>query len=58
LSSAKGWRTSASLYYEGRSGNPYSYTYTNDVNGDGVTTNDLVYVPNGASDPNVSLQRH
>jgi len=49
----KGWRTSASLYYEGRSGNPYSYTYTNDVNGDGVTTNDLVYVPNGAGDPNV-----
>lgn len=50
---AKGWRTSASLYYEGRSGNPYSYAYSNDLNGDGVNANDLVYVPNGASDPNV-----
>jgi hypothetical protein len=49
----KGWRTTASLYYEGRSGNPYSFTYANDMNGDGVTTNDLVYVPNGAGDPNV-----
>jgi hypothetical protein len=51
----KGWRTKASLYYEGRSGNPYSYTYNNDLNGDGVTTNDLVYVPTGPTDPRLSL---
>jgi hypothetical protein len=51
----KGWKTRASLYYEGRSGNPYSYTYNNDVNGDGVTTNDLVYVPTGPTDPKISL---
>lgn len=49
----KGWRTSASLYYEGHTGNPFSYTYANDVNGDGVVSNDLVYVPNGASDAKV-----
>ena len=52
---AKGWRTKASLYYEGRSGNPYSYTYANDLNNDGVTTNDLVYVPTGPNDPKVSF---
>jgi hypothetical protein len=52
---SKGWKTKVSLYYEGRTGNPYSYTYNNDVNGDGVTTNDLVYVPTGASDPKISL---
>jgi hypothetical protein len=52
---AKGWPTKASLYYEGRSGNPYSYTYNNDLNNDGVTTNDLVYVPTGPTDPKISL---
>ncbi len=52
---AKGWRTRTSLYYEGRSGNPYSYSYANDINGDGVTTNDLIYVPTGPTDPKVSL---
>ncbi|MEY2880343.1 MAG: hypothetical protein RLZZ15_2723, partial [Verrucomicrobiota bacterium] len=51
----KGWPTKASLYYEGRTGNPFSYTYTGDLNGDGVTTNDLVYVPTGASDPKIDL---
>jgi hypothetical protein len=49
----KGWRTSASLYYEGRTGNPFSYTYANDVNNDGVASNDLIYVPTGAGDANV-----
>lgn len=50
---AKGWRTTASLYYEGHTGNPYSFTYANDVNNDGVSANDLVYVPAGDNDPNV-----
>ena len=52
---AKGWRTKASLYYEGRTGNPYSYTYANDLNNDGVTTNDLVYVPTGPADPKINV---
>jgi hypothetical protein len=52
---AKGWPTKASLYYEGRSGNPFSYTYNSDLNGDGVSTNDLVYVPTGPTDPKVSF---
>jgi len=55
LEFAKGWKTLASLYYEGRTGNPYSFTYTNDLNGDGVTGNDLVYVPTGTGDSKVDF---
>jgi hypothetical protein len=51
----KGWRTTASLYYEGHTGNPYSHVYGNDINGDGVAANDLVYVPTGPTDPKISL---
>src|SRR5206468_1626437 len=40
-----------SLYYEGRSGNPYSRVYSNDFNGDGLTGNDVVAVPRGPNDP-------
>jgi hypothetical protein len=39
--------TSVGLFYEGRSGRPYSYVFVNDANGDGRTANDLFYVPNG-----------
>jgi len=42
--------TVVSLFYEGRSGSPYSWVYTSDVNGDGFTGNDLVSVPTGAGD--------
>jgi hypothetical protein len=47
----RNWRSTVSLYYEGRTGNPYSYVYTNDLNGDGWTGNDTVAVPRGADDP-------
>lgn len=46
----KKWRTTASLYYEGRTGSPYSFAYSNDLNLDGMSGNDLVAVPNGPSD--------
>ncbi len=52
---AKGWDTKASLYYEGHTGNPFSYVYNNDVNNDGVAANDLIYVPTGPSDPKVDF---
>ena len=42
--------TTVSLYYEGRSGQPFSYVYSNDLNNDGFTSNDLVAVPSGPSD--------
>ncbi|TXH65804.1 MAG: TonB-dependent receptor [Lysobacteraceae bacterium] len=39
-------KTSVGLFYEGRKGKPYSWTYNNDMNGDGVFGNDLMYIPN------------
>jgi hypothetical protein len=34
-----------SMYYNGQTGRPYSYNFGTDVNGDTVTTNDLLYYP-------------
>lgn len=46
----KGWKTTASLYYEGHTGNPFSYVYSTDLNGDSQSNNDLMAVPTNASD--------
>jgi hypothetical protein len=43
-------RTLVSLYYEGRTGSPYSWVYSNDLNNDGIVANDLIAVPANASD--------
>lgn len=40
-------KTSVGLFYEGREGRPYSWTFNNDMNGDGVAGNDLLYIPKG-----------
>jgi hypothetical protein len=40
-------KTTMGLFYEGRQGKPYSWTYGNDLNGDGVSGNDLMYIPKG-----------
>lgn len=48
----KGNKTTFSLFYEGRSGYPFSLTSNRDTNGDGLTNNDLIYVPT-ANDPKV-----
>jgi hypothetical protein len=37
--------TSASIFYDGHSASPYSWNFGNDANGDGIATNDLVYIP-------------
>ena len=42
--------TTISVLYAGYSGEPYSYTYSGDINGDGETTNDMMYVPKNAAD--------
>lgn len=42
--------TSVGVFYEGRSGRPFSYIYYNDINGDSASTNDLFYVPAGPGD--------
>ncbi len=46
----KNYITTVSLYYEGRSGQPYSWVYSGDANGDTVTGNDLISVPTGPTD--------
>ena len=49
----KYWRdlkTTVSLFYQGRTGTPYSWVYSTDFNTDGFSGNDLVAVPSGASD--------
>ena len=38
-------KTSLGLFYEGRTGHTYSWTVNNDLNGDGVAGNDLMYIP-------------
>ena len=42
-------KTTASVFYEGRTGKPYSWAFSNDANGDGYI-NDLFYVPAGPGD--------
>lgn len=44
------YETHVGLFYEGRSGRPYSYVYVGDANGDGRTYNDLLYVPKAPGD--------
>lgn len=39
------YKTTVGLFYEGRTGKPYSWTFGNDMNGDGISGNDLLYVP-------------
>lgn len=44
--------TSLSLFWEGRTIGNASYTYSGDLNGDGGTSNDLIYIPNDVSEMN------
>ncbi len=44
-------KTTVALYYEGRSGNPESWVFGGDLNGDGQSFNDTVVIPTGPSDP-------
>jgi hypothetical protein len=44
--------TQVSLFYNGQSGQPFSYRYNGDLNYDG-TSNDLIYVPADASEINL-----
>jgi len=41
------YKTTVGLFYEGRRGIPYSWTFNNDLNGDGQSGNDLMYIPKG-----------
>jgi len=46
-------KTTASLFYSGHSGLPYSWIFGSDVNGDSLSTDDLAYIPL-KNDPRVS----
>jgi hypothetical protein len=51
------WKTRMSVIYDGRSGRPFSYLFGGvnvDINQDGNSGNDLIYVPTGIDDPLVS----
>ncbi|PHV08252.1 Oar protein [Janthinobacterium sp. BJB412] len=39
------YKTTFGMFYEGRTGKPYSWTYNNDLNGDGIVSNDLMFIP-------------
>ena len=45
-----GAATSINLGYIGEQGSPFSYIYSGDLNGDRINGNDLLFVPNKASD--------
>ncbi len=42
-----------SLLYNGTSGSPFSFVYQGDVNRDGSSRNDLIYIPRNASEINL-----
>lgn len=46
----EGFATSVTMFYENRSGRPFSYVFGNDANGDRRYGNDLFYVPAGPGD--------
>ncbi len=48
--------TNFGLVYEGRTGRPYSWTFGNDMNGDGVAGNDLLFIPSGPGSDQVTFQ--
>jgi hypothetical protein len=49
-------KTSVGVFYEGRRGKPYSWTYINDLNGDGVGGNDLMYIPSAPGSGEVQFR--
>ena len=46
-----GLTVTASAYYSGQSGRPWSANFGSDFNADARTTNDLLYIPASASEP-------
>ena len=43
-------RGTASIYYSTQSGRPYTLNFSSDYNGDGVSTNDPLFIPSSAND--------
>ncbi len=49
------YKSSLGMFYEGRRGKPYSWTYRNDLNGDGIAGNDLMYIPKASGSAEVAF---
>jgi hypothetical protein len=49
------YNTRFGMFYEGRSGKPYSWTVNNDLNGDGLAGNDLMYIPSAPGSGEVAF---
>ncbi|NHZ61924.1 TonB-dependent receptor [Massilia genomosp. 1] len=49
------YKTRFGMFYEGRSGKPYSWTINNDLNGDGSGGNDLMYIPSAPGSGEVAF---
>ncbi|WP_437919581.1 TonB-dependent receptor [Sphingobacterium sp. LRF_L2] len=47
------YSTGINIFYAGTSGQPFTYLYNGDLNGDGAFSNDLIYIPRTASDINL-----
>jgi hypothetical protein len=50
------YETRVGLFYEGRSGRPYSWVFIGDMNGDGQSFNDLLYIPSAPGSGEVVFQ--
>jgi len=48
------YKSQVSMFYNGRTGNPYTWVFSNDANGDSVSGWDPVYIPT-ANDPKVAF---
>ncbi len=46
----KPWQTTFGFLLDSHSGQPYTFVYSNDVNGDGISGNDAIYVPRDRND--------
>jgi hypothetical protein len=51
-------RTSVALIYQGGSGRPFTYIASGDLNADGFTLNDPIYVPTAAEVPAMNFQNY
>ena len=51
-----GYKTEVGVFFEGRSGKPYSWVYYGDMNGDGQAINDLLYIPTAPGSGEVIFQ--
>ncbi len=50
------YNTRLGMFYEGRKGKPYSWTFNNDMNGDALAGNDLMYIPSAMGSGEVLFQ--